>query len=366
MKLTFFGDFVCQNPNTTTIGQDLKNHLTESDYNVINFEAPVRLNQDTPIHKSGPNICQPISSIQWLENNNFNIISLANNHLLDFGPDTAKFTKESFNNSKTFGLGDNNTAYSPLLVKKDNIQIGLIALTHHEFSCVEDYDYGCAWMSSPRVLQEILQCRDSVDYLFIYNHGGLEYFELPLPQYRSLYRSWIDLGADAIIASHPHVPQGWEIYNGKPIFYSLGNFLFEKTDNIYPQNWNYSIGVEFELNGHDIEFKVIPIMYDSDKKIVDVDESKEIWDKLNLLNENLRTPDKYSTNLALKMQNIAIEYDWMLNASRYSKIGVNKNFIKSIAKYILRWPHDSIHHLNMYRCETHRWVMEFLLLHNLL
>lgn len=48
------------------------------------------------------------------------------------------------------------------------------------------------------------------DYLIVFNHGGVEYMDVPLPEWRDVYRLWIEMGADAVIASHPHVPQGYE------------------------------------------------------------------------------------------------------------------------------------------------------------
>lgn len=366
MIISIFGDFVCQNPEHTKVGESLKDLLSDSDFNVINFEAPVKKKDAVPIHKSGPNIYQPAASIKWLENNHFNIISLANNHLLDFGTATAELTKHSFNNVYTFGLGEINDAYKALVIQRQNIKIGLIALTHHEFSCVEDYGYGCAWMGSPKVIQEIIKCRAEVDYLIIYNHGGLEYFDQPLPQYRDLYKSWIDFGTDAVLASHPHVPQGWEIYKNKPIFYSLGNFLFEMNNAFYPPRWNNSLGVRLEIKDNKLSFKVIPILYNPEARIVDVDTSSSSDEILNKLNDILNSPEKYDKAIKDKMSQLIKLYDGMLIAGKYSKIGFNIPYLKAIAKYILRWPQDSIHHLNLYRCETHRWVMEYLLSNNLL
>ena len=59
-------------------------------------------------------------------------------------------------------------------------------------------------------------------------HAGLEKVNYPLPEFREQYKRFIDYGADAIIAHHPHVVQGWEYYNNKLIAYSLGNFIWQK------------------------------------------------------------------------------------------------------------------------------------------
>ena len=71
-----------------------------------------------------------------------------------------------------------------------------------------------------------MEAKKQVDYLFILPHDGIEYIDVPTPEIIARYRDFIDYGADGVIAAHPHCPQGWEEYKGKPIFYSLGNFLF--------------------------------------------------------------------------------------------------------------------------------------------
>ncbi len=366
MIITFFGDFVCQNPGRTQIGNGLKKLIAASDFNIVNFEAPIHVTGAVPIHKSGPNINQPAESAAWLENNKFNVIALANNHLLDFGPEIAKITKQAFKKAATFGIGNIDNAYRSLIIEKNGIKTALISVTHHEFSCVEDYGYGCAWMHSPLLLQEISSIKPQVDHIVILNHGGLEYFDQPLQPYRELYRHWIDLGADAVVASHPHVPQGWEEHNGKPIFYSLGNFCFEKTDGIYPPMWNNSLAVTIDLGNNIINYRVSGITYNPSTAIVETDNSEDFANHIAALNATLRTPDSYSAAINEKMHQLASGYNWMLNAGKYPKIGFTKEYLKAIARFILRRPADSVHHLNLYRCETHRWVMEYLLSHNML
>ena len=89
---------------------------------------------------------------------------------------------------------------------------------------------GCAYLNDLRVNHVILDAKKEVDYLFVLPHDGIEYIDVPLPETIARYRDFIDYGADGVIGTHPHCPQGWETYNGKPIFYSLGNFLFNSKE----------------------------------------------------------------------------------------------------------------------------------------
>ena len=72
--------------------------------------------------------------------------------------------------------------------------------------------------------------------LIVQVHAGVELLDVPIPEWRAKYRQLIDLGADVVIAHHPHVMQGIEEYKGKLICYSLGNFYFDYPSN-HPQ-WN--------------------------------------------------------------------------------------------------------------------------------
>ena len=77
-----------------------------------------------------------------------------------------------------------------------------------------------------QLLSAVQDAQDKCDFLFVYVHWGIERNTVPEQYQVSLAHALIDAGADAVIGAHPHVLQGAEFYNGKPIFYSLGNFIF--------------------------------------------------------------------------------------------------------------------------------------------
>lgn len=70
------------------------------------------------------------------------------------------------------------------------------------------------------------QLRNEVDLIIFFAHAGLENYDIPLIEWRERYKRLCDLGVDCVVASHPHVSQGFEQYNGQYIFYSLGNLFF--------------------------------------------------------------------------------------------------------------------------------------------
>ena len=231
-RIMIFGDFKANKVKRLNLDGALVRMLNESDINIVNFEAPVKTGH-SPIHKSGPNISQDIQAPEFLEQLGFNVISLANNHLFDFGPEGFLATKDAFSKESLIGAGTENEAYKPAVIEsKDGLKIGILAATHNEFGnhgALSANELGTASLLSPKFRESVrLSALDpGIDFLLIVSHAGVENVEYPLPELREIYRELIDLGADAVIASHPHIIQGLETYKDKPIAYSLGNFCFQ-------------------------------------------------------------------------------------------------------------------------------------------
>jgi poly-gamma-glutamate capsule biosynthesis protein CapA/YwtB (metallophosphatase superfamily) len=164
----------------------------------------------------------------------FNALSLANNHSGDFGP--AAFSEMlsllERNGIAYFGGGaDLSQAHAPLLIERRGLRIALLG--YNEFfprSFEADYDRpGVAWSEDEQVRLDIASARARyhADLVIPMMHWGWEHERYASERQRQLARVMIDAGADAVVGGHPHVTQNIEHYRGKPIFYSLGNFLFD-------------------------------------------------------------------------------------------------------------------------------------------
>ncbi|MBS4097283.1 MAG: CapA family protein [Sulfuricella sp.] len=164
----------------------------------------------------------------------FDAVSLANNHSGDFG--RAAFS-EMLGHLDRQGIGyfgggrDLRQAHAPLIVERHGLRIALLG--YNEFlprSFEADYDApGIAWSEDEQVREDLRQARaiHHADIVIPYLHGGWEYEPRAGARQRQLARLLIDAGADAVIGGHPHVTQDTEVYRGKPIIYSLGNFLID-------------------------------------------------------------------------------------------------------------------------------------------
>ena len=242
VRLFFAGDF-CSKPSTSriTVSNELRNLIQSCDLKVVNFEVPLKPNVSLPpqqYERFWQNDDVPV----FLKNIGFNLFSIANNHAFDWGFEGFKKTKAALGDA-SFGAGLYNDAYKIKVCEINGIKIGFFALSYAAYTGVFDdvlHQDGikCAYFNDLRVNHDIMEAKKNLDYLFVLPHAGIEYIDVPLPEIVARYRDYINYGADGVIATHPHCPQGWEHYKGKPIFYSLGNFLFNSKDGYDYRAWN--------------------------------------------------------------------------------------------------------------------------------
>jgi poly-gamma-glutamate synthesis protein (capsule biosynthesis protein) len=163
---------------------------------------------------------------------NIRLVDLGNNHILNFGEkglqETQKFLDEA--NVNYFGVPDGKRG---AIENINGIKIGFIAYNQFAEDNPED------------VIAEIRKMKLETDLVVVFCHWGNEYQLKQADSQKELGHQFIDAGADLIIGSHPHVIQPMEEYNGKRIYYSLGNFIF---DQYFDENVRNSMGVEVKIN----------------------------------------------------------------------------------------------------------------------
>lgn len=168
--------------------------------------------------------CAENGVVKSLKNANFNVLSVANNHIMENGEsifqNTVRLLKDS--DIHPVGISDNLTK-----LYINNYKVAFLA-----YSFIEDnipHPKYNKISSEETILRDIQKNRSDADLIIISLHWGHEYVPYPSPNQIQIGRKLIDAGADIIIGGHPHVTQSYEIYKGHPIFYSLGNFIFDHT-----------------------------------------------------------------------------------------------------------------------------------------
>jgi poly-gamma-glutamate synthesis protein (capsule biosynthesis protein) len=178
-------------------------------------------------------------------------VSLANNHSGDFGRDA--FAEMLQHLQKTgvpyFGGGHNlSEAHAALIIERKGLKIALLGYDEffpRHFEAGQDHP-GVAWSEDEQVVADIRRAREVLhaDIVIPFMHWGEEHRPLANDRQRQLARLMIDAGADAVVGTHPHVVEDIEHYKGKPIVYSLGNFIFDGfTDEDNNTGWVLTLNV---------------------------------------------------------------------------------------------------------------------------
>lgn len=362
MKILIGGDFVSQRPKTIIVGNELRQLILAQDFVAINFEAPLK-GAGFPIAKSGPTLTQSIEAPKFLVDLGVNVVLLANNHMMDMGKDGCENTISKFKElgiTAICGAGKYDEAYNICLLKKRGLTIGLLNLTHMEFGtldkdCNKD-SYGTAWIGDHNVDKIIIDAKKHCDYLLVIPHTGIEDLIAPLPEWRQRYRDFVNLGADAVIASHPHTPQGWEEYNGCPIFYSLGNFFFQTFSTSHGANWFKGLLVALNINIDCIKYKVYNTKFTENS--IDIDDDKNLIEFNIQLNSLISDNHKYNSYINTELMKLWSEYKLYLLRGLAAVTPTSNMHVLSHAAYGLFKGADYQMLLNNFQCESHRWAIE--------
>jgi poly-gamma-glutamate synthesis protein (capsule biosynthesis protein) len=272
---------------------------------VVNFEVPLKpVNAHLPVQKR-ERFFQHDDTPDFLRELGFNLFQLANNHTFDWGEDGFKKTKAVLGDA-SFGAGSYEEAYKIKIVEKNGLKIGFMSLSFAAYTGVFDdvtnhEGLGCAYINDLRVNHDIIRAKKQVDYLFVLPHDGIEYIDIPMPETIARYRDFIDYGADGVIGTHPHCPQGWEVYKDKPIFYSLGNFLFNSKEGYDYRAWNRphwyeGLCVKMNLSKDNLSWEIINTRNINNVEIA-LDNNEERIAHNNLLCSYLYDEDLYNNYL---------------------------------------------------------------------
>jgi poly-gamma-glutamate capsule biosynthesis protein CapA/YwtB (metallophosphatase superfamily) len=160
-------------------------------------------------------------------------VTQANNHSMNFGARGMRDTLAALDQRKIqhFGIGENLTeARKPLILEAQGRKIAFLGydgITGTTYGATES-TAGTSPLDVDNMAEDIAAARQHADIVIPFVHWGIEYQLVPSAEQQSIARNAIDVGADIVIGSHCHWVQGMEVYNGKPIIYSLANFVFDQ------------------------------------------------------------------------------------------------------------------------------------------
>lgn len=234
------------------LSDEVLEFLRSGNHVVANVEGPI---VDCPTNTVTSGVNQLLhtmdpGALKVLTKMQADIWNICNNHIMDAGPMGVESTlKEAGKlNVRTIGAGMNIEEASKPVILEEAGGIGLFGVGYQRACRKADVDKaGClSWSDLERIQRNIDEIKSKCRWCVIVAHAGEEFTSLPAPYTRERFHKYLEMGADAVVCHHPHVPMNYETVGSKFIFYSLGNFIFD-TDYQRSQ-YNTDLGLLVRLD----------------------------------------------------------------------------------------------------------------------
>ena len=245
------------------ISGEVLGFMRSADHVVANVEgpvAPVEQNTTTDGAKQLLHTIDP-EAVKVLNNCHADIWNICNNHIMDAGEYGIKSTLDiaAANGVQTIGAGMNIFEARRPVILDEAGGIGMFGVGYQR-ACrkADENKAGCySWSDLDEIRNTINEIKAKCRWCVVVAHAGEEFTPLPSPYTRERYHLYLEMGADIVVAHHPHVPMNYETVGDKVIFYSLGNFIF---DTPYQRSqFNTELGLLVKINFTETEFSWEPM-----------------------------------------------------------------------------------------------------------
>lgn len=363
VKILFAGDFspcrgfesIVLEKKTDILGGALP-IINNSDISFVNLECPLTTSKKK-INKSGPALKAHPKCAEALRP--FSVVGLANNHILDYGESGLSDTLEACNSAglTTVGAGKTLAHAQEYFIKKvKGLSVAVIAISEHEFNQSEGDGAGAAPIDLIDNFKQINNARSAADIVIVTIHGGNEHFQYPRPGLRKLCKHFIDLGVDAVVCHHPHVPGAYEYYRDKPIVYSLGNLIFDCSNP--PEDWDLGYMVQLTICGSSRVLKSLDIIpYRQSVELGGVtilvgEEKQMVLDRVDRYKKKLENEDLWLGEWHAFVKRQTSIYI-VRNTLPFSFLGLGFLARNMPIEKILSNKRNGMLKLNLLRCESH-------------
>lgn len=263
MKLFVCGDIMpggCLPYQSNYITHELKEYMAGFDFRIGTLEAAIGTNLPfNPVKMNGRQniIYARDDDFFRIKEMGFDVVSLANNHIFDLGEEGIKNTIRILdsNGIKYCGAGLNaEEASKPAVIEKDGMHVAIFAYCMYDspwmgyVELATDEKAGVNPLRIDKVVKDIQEAKEVYDRVIVLPHWGQEYRYEPLPECLTMAKEMVKAGADAVLGSHSHQIQPFVHIKGKPVCFSMGNFLFPDFFMQPPRPIWYPESVE-EING---------------------------------------------------------------------------------------------------------------------
>lgn len=338
------------------IGTDLKQILDRADYRIFNLEVPLT-DIEKPIEKCGPNLIAPTETIKGYMAMGVNVLTLANNHILDQGEQGLQSTCEVLQQHGITYIGVGQTLQEvakPHIVDFADKKVGIYACAEHEFSIVTEHTAGANPFDPLESPDHVAALKSQCDFVIVLYHGGKEHYRYPSPNLQKNCRKLVDKGADLVICQHSHCIGCAEKYNNGTIVYGQGNFLFDHSNSEY---WKTSLLIQINEK---FEISYLPLV--KKENTVRLSDDEQILRDFEKRSEEIRKDGFIEEKYAEFAKSMLEQYLWSFSGMRRGFLhrAINKASGYRFSAWVLRRKYSKSEHLamqNFIECEAHRELL---------
>ncbi len=263
------------------LSEDVLGFLRSANHRIVNVEGALsygeKSNGTTPelTHSMNP------EAVRFLRKINADVWNICNNHIMDVGARGMSDTLEQAESAgiKTLGAGMNLKEAMEPVIFEDAGGIGMIGVGYQR-ACraAGDCTPGCfSWSELEKIRESIKKIKETCRWCIVVAHAGEEFTPLPSPYTRQRYLDYLEMGADIVVAHHPHVPMNYETVGEKIIFYSLGNFIFDTDYQRSQFNTDIGLFVKLHFTESEVSFEPFAIRIDRQTETVEKTELPAIF-----------------------------------------------------------------------------------------
>ncbi len=211
----------------------VREYLTSADLTLANLENPVI--RAAVWHPDATTFTGELSLLPILNDAGIDGVTLGNNHILDAGVSGVRETMAHLDDAGIAYAGagmDIAEAREPMIFSLGETKVGVLSyqgVPSYDWAWATDTAAGTAPITEEVMIEDVQKLRDRVDLVVVSPHWGKEYMATPEPWQVDWAHAAVEAGADLVVGGHAHWPKGIEVYEGSPIFYGVGNFLFDQS-----------------------------------------------------------------------------------------------------------------------------------------
>lgn len=365
MKIVILGDVGASSSNEQAFcnadkdlfSTEIQDICTRADIVLLNLEKPLT-DELTPLGKCPPDFLAPVDTINGIKLLRPDMVTLANNHIMDQREQGLKSTIEILtkNGIQYVGAGNNiNEARIPGIISKQGVSVGIYACCEKEFSFATEKTAGANAFDPLESFDDIIKLKKQCDYLIVLFHGGMQDYPYPTPYQQRVCQKMCDKGADFVICQHSHIIGCEEKYANGRIVYGQGNFIL---DEVPDESWHTGLMIEVNLEEKKDSVEYIPILTQNNKVILHPDPSsikREFAERSCIIKEKDVVDELFAIFSNKALSDYLIRLSGRRNVFRriIRKLGIMKYYRKLYSAEACNMILDYLY------CDSHRESIEY-------